>query len=60
MGRKFKGVYMEKSGRWRSQTKFMGKTHYFGTFDTQIEAALAYNSGLTRLGVPNARLNEVG
>lgn len=59
-GRKFKGVYMEKSGRWRSQTKFGNRTYYFGTFDNQIEAAVAYNEGVTKLGVPNARLNEVG
>lgn len=59
-GRKFKGVYMETSGRWRSQAKFGNRTYYFGTFDTQIEAAIAYNAGVTCLGVPNARLNKVG
>lgn len=58
-GRKFKGVYMEKSGRWRSQTKFGKRTFYFGTFDDQISAAKAYNDGVVKLGVPNACLNEV-
>ncbi|MFE2860950.1 HNH endonuclease [Sphingobacterium multivorum] len=38
----FKGVNLHH-GRWRANMKFQGKHIHIGNFDTEIEAAIAYN-----------------
>ena len=42
-GRKFKGVYSSKSGKWECRTSFKGKTVYLGVYHTELDAAKAYN-----------------
>lgn len=42
-GRKYKGVYSTKSGKWAVQTTYNKKCVYLGTFDTEREAIEAYN-----------------
>lgn len=38
---RFRGVYRTPYGRWMAQSRFNGKLHYHGTFDTEEEAAMA-------------------
>lgn len=41
---KYKGVYLQpRTGRFEAGLKFQFKCHYLGTFDTQEEAAQAYD-----------------
>lgn len=40
---RYKGVYRAKGGKWGSRIKEHGKTRHLGTYDTEHEAALAYD-----------------
>jgi hypothetical protein len=40
---KYKGVHQTASGKWQAQIWFNNKNHGLGSFDTEKEAALAYN-----------------
>lgn len=41
---KYKGVtFYKKTGKWRSVIRYNKKTYSIGSFDTEIEAAIAYN-----------------
>jgi hypothetical protein len=41
----FKGVTFDKqTGRWKSQLTIHGRNHHLGRFNSQEEAAVAYNS----------------
>lgn len=40
---KYKGVYFTKRGKWMSRISFGLKRIYLGVFESEIEAAMAYN-----------------
>lgn len=55
----YKGVCRSASGKWQAQTKHKGKSIHIGTFETEKDAALAYNEAAARLKGRFARLNDV-
>lgn len=52
----YKGVYLDR-GRWRAQIKSKGKTTSLGAFDTQEDAARAYDRAAIELHGEFAYLN---
>lgn len=47
--KKFKGIfYSKKEKKWKAMTKIKKKSIYLGSFKTEIEAAKAYNDGITK------------
>ena len=55
---KYKGVTYERSrATWRALIKYNGKTIHLGTFQTEIEAAVAYDDKATELFKEYAVLN---
>jgi hypothetical protein len=57
---RFKGVCSAKGGRWRAQIRVpLEKPIHLGVFDTEHEAAKAYNEAAIRLHGEWARLNTV-
>mmetsp|Transcript_592 Transcript_592/g.1743 ORF Transcript_592/g.1743 Transcript_592/m.1743 type:complete len:409 (-) Transcript_592:445-1671(-) len=48
----FKGCYYVLGGRWESKITYKSKTRHIGTFDSEIEAALAFDAKAHELGVP--------
>ena len=55
---KYKGVYyFKRDNRFKSQVWFNGKSYYVGTFDSEIEAAKAYDKKALELFGEFARLN---
>ena len=58
-----RGVYQRRSGRWGSQISQNGRLIYLGTFDTAVEAALAYDNAVREMkgpfGVTNASLGFI-
>lgn len=57
MGRKYKGIYLENSGRWRASIMVHGKKKHLGVFDSDILAARAYDIAAIELFGDYARLN---
>jgi hypothetical protein len=56
----FRGVSWQKSQKaWRAEIRKSGQYAHLGCFQTQQEAALAYNAAVTRLGCPASWLNDV-
>lgn len=55
---KYKGVAPNRD-RWMAQITFQRKCHHLGTFDTQEEAALAYNEAARRFHGEFAFVNIV-
>jgi hypothetical protein len=54
----FKGVYRRCDGRkWSAQIIFNGKMNYLGSFETEIDAAMAYDSAARNHHGAFARLN---
>ena len=57
---KFKGVsYVKRSGKWRARVNKEGKEHTAGTYDTEIEAAIAYNIKAKELYGEFANINKI-
>jgi hypothetical protein len=56
---RFKGVYKTKTGRWRAEITINYKRMNLGTYDTQEEAAKAYNVTAVSLVGEFAYLNPV-
>lgn len=54
----YKGVGIH-NGRWRSRIMIDGKTVYVGIFDSEIDAAKAYNQAAIKHYGQFARLNKV-
>ena len=55
----YKGVaYHKGAGKWRTQMTFNGKVRHLGLFETEREAAEAYNKAATEHYVKYAKLNE--
>lgn len=53
----FKGVYKTRSGNWISRIGINGKKVSLGTFQTQLEAVIAYNNKAKELG--RSALNDI-
>lgn len=57
---RFKGVSRTESGRWASEIWVNSKKHYLGRYDTEEDAARAYNRVAEKYHGEFAKLNEVG
>lgn len=55
--RQYKGAFPTPTGRWQAFIGAFGVRHYLGTFDTEIEAATAYDRAALRFHKEFARLN---
>ena len=58
---KYKGVCKESyNGKWRASVTYQGDKYYLGQYDSEREAALAYNQKLVELlGHSNVYLNKI-
>ena len=56
----YKGVsWHSRIGKWQAQIMKDGRTHYLGYFDSEIDAARAYNEGSLKFHGRFGRLNEI-
>lgn len=56
----YKGVsWYKRYKKWQAQIKFKGKSIYIGIFDTEIEAAKAYDNKAKELFGEFAKLNNI-
>lgn len=56
---KYKGVFLTKNGRWKTQIVVNGRCVYLGTFDCEETAAKEYNKAATHYFGEYAKLNEL-
>lgn len=58
--KRFKGVFRSDGRRqWRAAIGFGGKQIHLGVYETEIEAAIAYNTAAVRLHREFAQLNDI-
>lgn len=58
-GRKYKGVRPTKSGKYEARTSYKKKEVFLGRFDTEVEAAKAYNDYALKQFGEFAVLNDI-
>ena len=59
-GSTYRGVtFYKANSRWRARIKCDGKEYYLGYFDTEHEAAEAYNKKAKELGFSDEALNKI-
>jgi HNH endonuclease/AP2 domain len=57
---RYKGVLWDKRrNKWRAHVMLDNKSHHLGLFDSETDAAAAYNDGATKLFGEYARLNDL-
>ncbi len=57
---RFKGVSSVSDGdRWRARIHYNGKENFLGRYDSEIDAAIAYNNAAKEMFGEFARLNNV-
>lgn len=56
---KYKGIKLNKNGKWSAQIGVNGKIIWLGTFNSDINAAIAYNDAAIKFHGEFARLNKV-
>lgn len=56
---KYRGVLKRPSGKWEACIWYKGKSHHLGYFDSEIEAAKAYNAKALELHGDKAKLNII-
>lgn len=54
----YKGV-TRRGDKWATRINFMGRRYYIGQFNTEVEAAKAYNRHALRIIGPNAIFNQL-
>src|SRR6202522_3121523 len=59
MTSKYKGVLLTKNGAWWSSFRFNNKKYYLGTYDTEIQAAKAYDKKAKELNPEFAWTNFI-
>ena len=57
---KYKGVSLiRRTGRWYASSKISGTSTGLGLYDTELEAAIAYNAHVLELGLHTVYLNKL-
>ena len=56
---KYKGVSIKQNGKWQAAIMADTKFHYIGTFDTERDAAVAYNFASKMLHKEYGILNDI-
>jgi hypothetical protein len=57
--KKYKGTKQKLNNKWSACIKYDYKNHYIGTFESEVEAALAYNKKAIEFLGNKAKLNAV-